>query len=124
LLQSLEAVLVAELTDNECWTALEQLARQGTYEELADQCREAIAHERDHLRRVRRWVAAGQGRTLADDAGVAGSPGEEEELADEFTFAEDSRVDAEGFVVSDEEQGETGEAPKRRPAAPKRRRRS
>ena len=64
LLQSLEAILVAELADNECWKALEELARYAGEEELARQCAEAIKHERDHLRHVRTWVAAGQGRDI------------------------------------------------------------
>ena len=62
LLQSLEAILLAELSDNECWTALAQLAGQAEHGELADRCREAIAHEREHLEHVRQWIAAGQGR--------------------------------------------------------------
>ncbi len=65
LLQCLEAVLVAELTDNECWKALEELARYASEDELAQRCAEAIRHERDHLRHVRTWVAAGQGRDIA-----------------------------------------------------------
>jgi rubrerythrin len=70
LLQSLEAILVAELTDNECWAGLEELARQAGKDELADTCRQAVGHERDHLRKVRAWVAAGQGR----DSAAAGVP--------------------------------------------------
>ncbi|HET9489207.1 MAG TPA: ferritin-like domain-containing protein [Methylomirabilota bacterium] len=69
LLQSLEAILVAELADNECWTALEELAAQAGHDELAEHCRQAIEHERDHLRNVRRWVAAGQSR----DGAAAGA---------------------------------------------------
>ena len=65
LLQSLEAIVVAELADNECWAALETLARQAGHDELADDCQEAIEHERDHLRNVRTWIAAGQGRPVA-----------------------------------------------------------
>jgi hypothetical protein len=52
LLQSLEAIVVAELADNECWTALTPLAQQHGHDDLADQCREAIGHERDHLGRA------------------------------------------------------------------------
>lgn len=69
LLQSLEAILVAELADNECWAALEELAAQAGHDELAQGCRRAIDHERDHLRNVRRWVAAGQSR----DGAAAGA---------------------------------------------------
>jgi hypothetical protein len=72
LLQSLEAIVVAELADNECWTALAELARQAGHDDLVHQCTEAIEHERDHLRKVRRWIAAGQGRS--PDGGGAEMP--------------------------------------------------
>lgn len=113
LLQSLEAIVVAELADNECWTALAQLARQAGHDELAQQCAGAIEHERDHLRKVRTWIAAGQGRMAADGDGA-----EMPEAAEaEFTFGEDSPVDREGYVVSEEEQAasrETGKSGKAR----------
>jgi len=70
LLQSLEAILVAELADNECWTALAQLARQAGHDGLTQQCLEAIGHERDHLGKVRAWVAAGQGRSAGEGGGA------------------------------------------------------
>ena len=60
---------MAELSDNECWTTLESLARQGTYDDLADACGEALVREREHLRRVRAWIAAGQGRSVPEDVG-------------------------------------------------------
>jgi hypothetical protein len=109
LLQSLEAIVVAELADNECWTALAQLARQAGHDELTQQCLEAIEHERDHLRRVRTWIAGGQGRTASADDGA-----EMPDVTDEFTFAEDSPVDREGYVVSEEERA--SEAASDRPA--------
>jgi hypothetical protein len=101
LLQSLEAIVVAELADNEGWTALEALARQAGHDELADECRQAMEHERDHLRKVRTWIAAGQGRTATGTEGA------------EFTFSDESPVDAEGYVVSDEERREGGATPQR-----------
>jgi hypothetical protein len=106
LLQCLEAIVVAELSDNECWSALEMLARQGGHDELADQCRQAIEHEREHLQNVRRWIAAGQGRDPSVEAGAPLPGGEGEE----FTFTADSPVDREGFAVSAEEEAE-GEPP-------------
>ena len=113
LLQCLEAVMVAELADKECWTALAQLAQQDGHEALAQQCREAIGHERDHLRKVRAWIAAGQGRELGDEgaAGMLQGADDEdgEELEEEFTFETTSPVDREGFVVSDEERTDTEE---------------
>jgi rubrerythrin len=62
LLDGLEVVLVAELTDNECWEALVALTRVGGEESLAGHFEQALAREREHLARVRAWVAAGQGR--------------------------------------------------------------
>ena len=108
LLQSLEAIVVAELADNECWTALAQLAEQEGQDELAQQFREAIGHERDHLLKVRRWIAAGQGREVSDDTGDDA----DEDSDEEYTFAPDSPADAEGFAISDEERAEQGEAGK------------
>jgi hypothetical protein len=105
LLQSLEAITVAELADNECWSGLEQLARQAGHEELADHCLEAIEREREHLASVRAWVAAGQGRELLEAAGAPPPGGE----SAEFTFAGDAPVDPEGYVVSEEEAAERGE---------------
>jgi ferritin-like protein len=103
LLQSLEAIVVAELADNECWTALARLASQAGKDELAEECGEAIEHERDHLRKVRMWIAAGQGRVAADGDGAEMPEG------DEYTFSEDSPVDREGYAVSEEERSESGE---------------
>jgi hypothetical protein len=63
LLQSLEAILLAELADNECWETLTGLARLAGQEELAEQCEEALVTEQEHLEKVRSWLAAGQGRS-------------------------------------------------------------
>jgi len=62
LLQSLEATLVVELTDNECWNALSQLAAITGEDQLAQQFTAAYQTEQEHLQKVRGWVAAGQGR--------------------------------------------------------------
>lgn len=62
LLESLEAMIVAELADNECWETLVDLAAAQELDALADRCRRALEDEDDHLRRVREWIAAGQGR--------------------------------------------------------------
>jgi hypothetical protein len=114
LLQCLEAIVVAELADNECWTALDQLARQAGHDDLGEACQIAIEHERDHLRKVRAWIATGQGR-IAGDGGAempdrpdAGPEGD----AEEFTFTESSAVDHEGFAVSEEERRQRGDQPK------------
>jgi len=104
LLQSLEAIVVAELADNECWTALAQLAYQAGQDELAEQCGVAIEHERDHLRKVRAWIAAAQGRMASEGDGA------EMPEAEEYTFSEDSPVDREGYVVSEDERAESRDA--------------
>lgn len=119
LLQSLEAIVVAELANNECWMALDQLALQGGHETLADQCLEAIAHEREHFRDVRRWLAAGQGRPAIDeDEEMAEDDEMAEDVAEgaEFTFTASSAVDDEGFAVSEEESasGKADGSPTRR----------
>jgi rubrerythrin len=63
LLQSLEAILVAELADNACWEALVELAHGAGEEALARQFQEARVTEQEHLEKVQSWLAAGQGRT-------------------------------------------------------------
>jgi rubrerythrin len=62
LLQSLEAILVAELSDNACWETLVELAQQAGENDLTQQFEQALADEQDHLRKVRTWLASGQGR--------------------------------------------------------------
>jgi hypothetical protein len=62
LLQSLEALLVAELVDNDGWDSLAGLAETIGRSELAAVFGGAKATEETHLADVRRWVAAGLGR--------------------------------------------------------------
>jgi hypothetical protein len=61
--QCLEAALIAELADNDAWEMLSQLARQAGEEELAASFDRALLEEREHLIKVRAWLAAAQGRT-------------------------------------------------------------
>jgi rubrerythrin len=63
LLQSLEAMLIAELADNACWEALIALAQQADDNALVKQFKQALVTEQEHLGKVRTWLAAGQGRT-------------------------------------------------------------
>lgn len=65
LLQSLEGILVAELTDNDCWRTLMALARDAGEDQLADQFQQAFLTEQEHLAKVRTWIAAGQRRSLS-----------------------------------------------------------
>lgn len=59
LKQSLEAILTAELVDNDCWGMLVELAQAAGKKELVVQFQQALADERDHLVKVRAWVKAG-----------------------------------------------------------------
>lgn len=60
--QSLEAALVAELSDNDCWLALQELALNAGEDRLAERFAAALAAEEQHLAKVRSWIAASQGR--------------------------------------------------------------
>jgi rubrerythrin len=70
LTQSLAAILVAELADNDSWSTLATLAEKMGQDELAGDFREALAEEEIHLDRVRAWVQS----SLEGQAGVAGKP--------------------------------------------------
>jgi rubrerythrin len=121
LLQCLEAIMVAELADNECWTMLAELAEQGGHDELVLECQQAIGHERDHLRKVRRWIAAGQGREVDASDETDGSE-EEDDQTESFTFTDTSAVDREGYAVSEEEAAEGSEPRQAKPASSSKRR--
>jgi hypothetical protein len=56
--QSLEAMLTAELVDNDGWALLIELTRTAGRDELVPQFEEARAREIEHLAKVRRWVQA------------------------------------------------------------------
>jgi rubrerythrin len=62
LLQSLEAILAAELVDNDGWEALVEMAEMAGDEEMTRLFERALAEEEVHLASVRGWLAAGQGR--------------------------------------------------------------
>lgn len=61
LAQSLEAALVLELADNDCWLNLSELANNAGQHAAAERLSGAFADEQQHLAHVRRWVAAAQG---------------------------------------------------------------
>jgi rubrerythrin len=65
--ESLEAILVAELVDNDCWENLSDLALAVGEEELARTFDEALNEERDHLRRVRSWLGARLSQTATGE---------------------------------------------------------
>jgi rubrerythrin len=66
LVQSLEAVLVAELADNACWPALIELLTNGGHDGEAQRFFSAVESEREHLQCVRMWLAAAHGRSVED----------------------------------------------------------
>jgi rubrerythrin len=67
LLQCLEAIVVAEATDNEGWEVLVELADIAEEAALRETFAQARADEREHLRLVRAWIAAGQGRAREEE---------------------------------------------------------
>jgi hypothetical protein len=88
--QCLQALLTAELADNDGWQLLGVLAEQLGVEELASRCRAAHETEQEHLEKVRNWLAAatlqaaeGAGETVMVEA---------EEFEVEAEFAERGAV--------------------------------
>lgn len=64
--QCLEALLLAELADNECWDTLIDLARETGDDAAVLAFERALAEEQDHLDNVRSWIAAAQQRKAAE----------------------------------------------------------
>jgi len=58
LTQCLEALLTAELVDNDAWGTLTVLAEQAGQHKIARLFKTALAEEELHLQRVRTWLAA------------------------------------------------------------------
>jgi hypothetical protein len=56
--QSLEAVLIAELADNEGWEMLIKLAKDMGQDDMASEFQTALKEEERHLALVRGWVSA------------------------------------------------------------------
>jgi rubrerythrin len=73
LTQALEAVLVAELTDNDGWEQLLGLAADMEKVDLVAELTEAHDNERNHLLKVRRWVT----NAVRGQAGIAEAEAEE-----------------------------------------------
>lgn len=68
--QSLQAVLTAELADNDGWRMLKDLSENLGYDDLAKQCAQAFDEEQEHLENVRAWLSH---MILADAIGDGGS---------------------------------------------------
>jgi hypothetical protein len=73
--QSLQALLIAELTDNDGWATLVELTEAMGHEELAAEFRTAQLDELKHLMRVRAWCSS----LLGEDAGVMLPIGDDDE---------------------------------------------
>lgn len=58
LTEALRGMLVAELTDNDGWRLLAQIAREMKHDDLAREFEGALAEEETHLERVRGWLTA------------------------------------------------------------------
>lgn len=56
--QTLQALLTAELADNDGWQLLQDLAVAAGQDELEKRCREAYEQEQEHLEKVRDWITA------------------------------------------------------------------
>lgn len=55
--QTLQAMLTAELADNDGWQMLTELAGQLGMSELVTKCETAFQEEQEHLENVRRWLS-------------------------------------------------------------------
>ena len=56
--QTLQAMLTAELVDNDGWQMLEELAAELGQNDLEEQCRKAYEEEQEHLEKVRDWLTS------------------------------------------------------------------
>lgn len=56
--QCLEAILVAELVDNDAWTMLKPLAKSSGYPDLPEGIEKADENEKEHLSMVRGWLSS------------------------------------------------------------------
>jgi rubrerythrin len=56
--QTLQAMLTAELVDNDGWQMLQDLAAELGQDDLEEQCRKAFEEEQEHLEKVREWLVS------------------------------------------------------------------
>jgi hypothetical protein len=68
--QCLNALLTAELTDNDGWEMLIKLARGLGHEEVASKFEDALENEQEHLQNVRTWITA----MVGQEAGMKAVP--------------------------------------------------
>ena len=55
--QTLQAMLTAELADNDGWQMLKELAGKLEYSDLKKECEKAFQEEQEHLEKVRQWLS-------------------------------------------------------------------
>jgi rubrerythrin len=72
--QCLDALLVAELTDNANWEMLVDLARELGQDDLVRKFQQALEVEQEHLLLVRRWLTAATRLELTVGEEAAGAP--------------------------------------------------
>jgi rubrerythrin len=58
MMQTLQAMLVAELSDNDGWEMLCDLASAIGHTDLEEQCHHALDQEQEHLANVRQWLSS------------------------------------------------------------------
>jgi rubrerythrin len=76
--QTLQAVLNAELADNDGWQMLNELVGRLGYSDLARKCEKAFQQEQEHLENVRGWLSE---MTLAEALGEEQAAGAYDEPA-------------------------------------------
>ena len=55
--QTLQAMLTAELADNDGWQMLKELSGKLEYSDLEEECKKAFQEEQEHLEKVRQWLS-------------------------------------------------------------------
>ena len=83
--QTLQAMLTAELVDNDGWQMLQDLAAELGQDDLEEQCRRAYEEEQEHLEKVRDWLTGmtmdeASGSTEGLDASEIDASEEEEDI--------------------------------------------
>jgi ferritin-like protein len=110
LMQSMEAILTAELVDNDCWENLIDLARALGRDDVAARFHGPLLQEREHLAKVRHWLGVGLSRAATRKIDPAFVAREEERL-----LRTGAPVEAAAAAPSETASA----AKKRRPAATK-----
>jgi rubrerythrin len=83
--QTLQAMLTAELVDNDGWQMLQDIAAELGQDDLEEQCRKAYEEEQEHLEKVRDWLTSmtmdeASGSTEALDVSEIDASEEEEDI--------------------------------------------